>query len=591
MTSISLLENLDIFRTGFTFSNQTSTWFSKFFTFSYLALFIYFTASSVILIYFNNKIVVTNVTTFDKNINTSDTTFYKQMNIIFYIQLYANDGSVLTEKSTTELLSQYMSFKLSSYNSNFPNYFYKSNALEPNRCGGSGNMIVYCLTHSINSIHDHLAITLNKPILIDTDEFNNFINTYTMRFHIDYYFSKSNCNVKEIFFKTGDIFNYLLGNNQVFFDNGIFDYVKNTYNSFDLKFNKSMLYTNYQLNLNRLNLELDSGVFLSSRYEFRSFQFESIVVGETSNVLSFVFKVVPLLQSYYFRYSKIQTSLAEMAGLLNVFKFIGMFIVIIMNYIKQHNCLASKFYNKNIIMKEDMCSYLHNKNKSEMRILTPQNETNIRLNLNNVAGDINKPVRKTSRLKFKTDKHPFGDNPHDLVFTLTHKFNIKKTSKRNVIPGNSEKDNFGKYISEHMKDGGSFSDLSMISLLCWGKCFRRRRYEFNIFLDMIKENLRKMDFMYIMEKINQVNILTYLLLDDSQKEVMRYIQKDQIYYDNVDNKTYIVNKCEKRLTEDLRVEALSMYFSRVRGNNLTDVDKKLMGLIDEKLLICAKLDG
>jgi hypothetical protein len=574
----SFIEYLDIFRTSFTFSNRISSTFSKIFTISYVALFFYFTLSALLSIYVGNTINVTNVTTFDKQFSTTDD-FYKQMHVILYIQLYANDGTALDEEATERIINSNLDIKISQINSHMSHY--QTAHLNTYQCLSKHSILTYCLSYDINSISDFLSITFNKPLLVTTEEFNTFLDNYSIRFHIDYYFTKSTCTSDFNFFKVEDIFAYLLQNNQNYDDNGIFDYVKNTYGFFTLNLNKKAINTSYEFSYNVLQLNLDSSVLMKQNYSFFAFQYNNRAIKTSRNLLSFRFQLLPLVETYYFSYKKIQTGLAEVAGLLNVIKFIGVTLIIVINFFKQHTSVTNQFYNKNIIFGRDPGKWAYE---------VPPMSSNVKntiLDTSNPSGTVKKlnDYRKLSGLQLVQKQIEFKN---ERVYTFDSNLKLSKVEpKARVVVTNVPQ--YKKYLDEFKIDKFRFSSLATLRLLCLGKCIRSKRSSFKIYISMIFENLRKMDFMYMIDKVNQIDVITHLLLDDSQKALLKYIQKEQVYFDNSGNRTYFVSKHDKVLDDSQKIQAMSDFFNRVKGNRCSDVDRKLLSLLDEELITCSKI--
>jgi hypothetical protein len=560
----SFIDNLDIFRTGFTFSNQISTVFSKIFTLSYVVLFLYFAAMSLITITVDNKIEVTNVFTYETNY-TSDVNTYKQMNIILYMQLYSNNATTLDDKEAQQLIDSNLDIKVYSINSAINRY--QSNKLANYKCGQKQNMLLYCLTHEVNSLSDFISITFNKPILLPQSDFNDFLNSYTIRYHIDYYFIKD-CSEENSFFKVGEVNNYLLTDNQVFKDNGLFGYISNTYGSFKLIFNNKSVNRDYIFFFNILRLNLDSSVFFSRNFVFDSFQYNKMITDDTNNLLSFSFNVMPLAQTYYFKYKKLQTSLAEAAGILNIIKFIGVTIIIILNFVRQHSHVAGQFYKNNMIFKKTLLS-------------KPNSPLDSSASNNNL-----KPVS------------PFGLVPKKDNFVETRgrneessipKILIRPRSSTGIL---SEEEQLQALVkSLRVKNNKLFNLVSFLKILCFGCCNKTRRTKFHIYKNLVYENLKRMDFMYFMEKIKQIDVLAYLLLDETQRAMLDFIDKEQVIYSTIYKSCVFRSKWNADLSENDKVQKLTRFIQRFRNNTCSELDRKFLQVINEDVTIIGKLGG
>jgi hypothetical protein len=575
----SFIDNLDIFRTSFTFSNRTSSIFSKMFTLSYVVLFIYFSTVSLINITVDNKIEVTNVFTYEDNYTTNLDT-YKQMNIILYMQIYSNDSTTLDEKETLQLIDTKLDIKVFSINS-FNNK-YQTNKLSTFKCGQNQSILIYCLTYDINSMSDFLTIAFDKPVLLPQSDFDQYLADYTIRYHVDYYFTKAECDKKN-FFKVGDIHSYLLKFNEVFKDNGLFGYLSNTYGSFKLIFNNRVTNGDYVFSFNILRLALDASVLLQKSFYFEAFQYNNMVTKPSHSLLSFTFKVMPLAQSYYFNYKKLQTSLAEIGGILNVVKFIGVTIILLINFVKQHSYIASQFYNNKIIFKE----------RSSAKVLTPFDNSTSKVGL--TPNEL--PVRLGLGVKSKTRNNIELSSPsklsegHEVNF-LNSKFIHKKLSLPiNLDNTLSEKEQLRALLRKlkvNLKN--SFNIVSFLKIICLGYCLKARRTKFNIYRDMISENLKKMDFIYFMEKIKQIDILSYLLLDESQQVMMELVEKEQVIYDTAQKRCYISNKWStEKFTESDKLQKLCQFVNKFRNNTCSELDKKFLEIINKEVAVIGKL--
>ncbi len=68
----------------------------------------------------------------------------------------------------------------------------------------------------------------------------------------------------------------------------------------------------------------------------------------------------------------------------------------------------------------------------------------------------------------------------------------------------------------------------MFKLFTWGNCSNKKKIQFKIVMKMIKKNFKKMEFIRLIENIQQIDVLTYLMLDETQKLLFKCVDKKQI---------------------------------------------------------------
>jgi hypothetical protein len=644
--SNTVWDQIDIFRTDFKFSTTISSVFGKGFTILYLIAFIFFSIQAIIIVFMDNTMSVSNITTYDADFIKNDSVYYQRMNIIVYIQLYSNANSILDQAETTRLLDTYLQATTSSFEND--KMIYRIKPLGANQCGVVGSMAVYCLSYDVYTKDDFLSINFNKPVLASQDSFDKFIQDYTIRFHINYYFTQPGCKTP-YFFKTGELNQYLISRNVNFHSGNIFEYILTTHGSHTVKFSKDHRTENsITFNFKNMNLVYDTSVLIGETHYFNSFVLGSKVFETTTNLISFNFRILPIIETYIFRYKKLQASFAEIGGIMGVFRFAGYFLIVIINNVKQQLYFSELMYKKNIVFSDDVVKNLHDLLRNKVAGQGGGKELFRGVTFGNMVkpSDINIELNKS--IDGERKKRVIGDikqdNPEENVLTIEPD-NIENQNNDEVakhIMDNLEQDQGNREIKGvdnhkneinvkpdveednlavkvepklyritedlHLKEvfnpkaekvlnklklgrlflgAASSKPFNLGSVICLhfcGKFRKSRKVEADIIQSMFDYNTKKMDYINILEKIERIDVLTYILLNDNQKFLLKYVDKFRLFYDTKDNKAIVTSKYNQKTEKINKLKGFETFFQNVKNNTCSFIDKKLFEILDEDLV-------
>jgi hypothetical protein len=644
--------------------------------------FLYLSITSFLSIFFYNELQVTNINTYDKNFNTDQDFYYKKMHLILYMQIYTNLGEILSEQETDRVFNYYLETQVSKIESS--KFFYQKSSLSDFSCGIKqiSNLLFFCIDYDINNLNDFLFVSFKKSVLIGQNEFDNFFKNYSIRIYADYYFTRP-CE-SFYFFNVSQLESYLQEGNKIFMKNKLDDYVKNSAGTFNLRINSttiSPMGNNIILLFKTLKLQLDAGNLLTDIYKFNSFQFDSQQYSFNSNLFTLTFKLSPEIETFKFKYKKLQESFAEISGIMSVIRFFGLFFILIINFFKQYIYFANKVFKRKIIFIKDLqvennpfvsvkkqsgLVYLKSdeSNKHTQKQLRQQTslrkpgmdekkKSNVQFNVppqlyleeqsqksvfntnflmlresNLLKLGNEKQLNKTQtikdqdfsnnsiikRLKIQIDgayeinkdlKLIKSDMNRNKLHSENEEIHIKNKGTRN----NSKKLHTAKLslspmkLVQHKTDRLSqkindyilftskkqathkFSVYEIIKVLMFSKCSKTRRTSKIILLQMIERSMKKMDFFKVVKASQRLDILEYLLLDERQNALLKYIDKEQILFNKDNKESTFVAKYKPLLNSEEKAELVQNFFQYMKNDNDPSlVDRKLYAILDESLL-------
>lgn len=630
----SIWDYADIFKTNFTFSNKISSSFGKFFTFSYLVLFLYMSISAILYIFIQNNIVVTTIDTYDQNFNTNNEQYYKRLNLILYLSIFTTSGGALNKSETLRVYNNFFQNQVSSIQSQ--NYYYQKKTLSSYACGQKENILIFCVDYDISNLHDFIFVSFSKNSILNEKDKEEFFSKYSMNVHVDYYFMDP-CDNK-VFFENKELEIFIKEKNKVFDQNKVLDYIRNTFGTYTIRINETFIKgggKNILVNFKTIKLQLDSGVILSKKDYFNSFVFHKQDSDFSANILTMTFKLSPLVQIFQFKYKKIQESFAEIAGVMGFIKFLGVLFILSINFLKEHTFFSNTIFKRKVIFINSLHTTNGNKtpekelknngsNKKQIfynKVKKPTEENASGISENKTLERIHIFNKAKDSSNFEAERN-IQNQPNNNSYTNVYKkyegqidgmFNLKDNLEfePTVIRINTEivrknintdmtqpkssanrlqqtemfeinRTKIERYIkSQQVINDTKFSICSIFSILVCGKCRKSKKMQNKLLVEMIFENMKKMDFFRIVKTQTRLDIMGYLLLSDRQREVMKFIEKEQAVYDKATNKVSFFKKYKNNYDKNKKVELIYDYCKSIKDNQCSEVDRKLFFLLDE----------
>jgi hypothetical protein len=640
----SLWDIMDMFNTQFSFSNRVSSSTGKIATFFYVVFFMYLSIVALLSVFSRRYKNVFTQQTYDLNFST-DAEYYKKLHVIIGIAVYRNDNILVTNADS--LLKQYFNFQMSYISSNCIDY--RTSNFYDKKISENNNLVTYFTTYDINTLNDFLKISIDKSVLKTDADIDEFFKKYRIKFHLDYYFLKD----KEILIqKTRELFKTLSNENPLFLEYEIIDYIYRTKNQDYLIINSK----NYQAALNNIKysfnpfiLKLDPEIILSSSYEFKGFNLESKVKDEfSSSLASFLFKLSPRAETFSFSYKKISASFAEIAGIMNVVKFVLYFGIIIMTFIKRNQFFMNELYHNEILVKK----FRTNRNfqtqygsYSDNAALLPKEKKEEEFRgKNNLIKDssentLSKQISIITR-RFSLSKNSKTFNIHKFNFNSQEiqkeQCNIVEPKIKGYIPTSSPRKSIKKLdkiftrifkVDENMdleevtpykqpkklvRGDGDLSKCEHVTLTLLNKLSNRNRKAnyscFRFFLSTLicgcknkkiidlkrkvfhkfyQKNMEKLDIIWVQKKLNMVDILSYVLLEPRHRVLLEYTKKEQMSLNFETGESKFSN--DYALTKSIKEHASIL--QNYKNENLDERDRKIIRILDPRLanlFICNK---
>jgi len=95
----------------------------------------------------------------------------------------------------------------------------------------------------------------------------------------------------------------------------------------------------------------------------------------------------------------------------------------------------------------------------------------------------------------------------------------------------------------------------------------------------------KSDIFSIFNKLREVDIALYLLLNENQRHLVSYIQKEQIVFNEKTEKINYYAKYKNNFSQEKKVEVLANFIDQGKRGELTnEIDQKIFDCLDTNLL-------
>jgi hypothetical protein len=342
----SIFDLMDMFQTQFTFSNRVSSTSGKFATLLYIAFFMYLSALAVLEVMGRTKKNVFVQQTYDLNFVT-DQNFYKKLHVLMSVGVYRTDNVLVSDPET--ILKEYLNMQISYISSNC--FDYKTENFYNYKVGQNNFMVEYFRTYDINTLSDFFKVSMEKMPLKTEKQLAEFFKNYTIKIQVDYYFLKT--QEKKIK-RTHELIDILKSENKIYDEHNYFDYILKTKNQDYIMVNGK----NYQSSANNIVyyfkpyiLKLDPQIMFENYYDFYGFtQSEKLKNEYATSYASFEFRLSANKETYYFTFKKISASFAEIAGIMNVLKFIMYIFVVIITFIKRNQLFTDQLYDRDVIV-------------------------------------------------------------------------------------------------------------------------------------------------------------------------------------------------------------------------------------------------
>lgn len=597
----SIWDQLDIFQSGYTFSNKISSSWGKAFTLVYFGLFMYLTVSGML------KVVTRTDKTIllENRLNskfTTDSSYYKNLHVIFNVGVYRNDNVLVTNPE--EILKEFLTIKITNINSQCLKY--KIDSLYNYKVYSNNNLVTYFTSYDINSLNDFFKITVDKQLLKTDAELNEFLNTYKIRVHLDYYFLQT---TNTYLTKLEDYETLLKDNNPVYFQYDLLDYLTTTKGSKAIRLdNQSILAKqNYILSFNAYNLSIDPNILFSDSYLFNSFVLENIITNDYDNSLSsFEFKLSPIMKTYNFGFKKISNSIAEIAGLMNSVQFMFYVIITFVSVIKRNQYFSTNIFSKNVIVKniKEIVDLYNNKDlklKSiyEPRLMKKIVEQNCSSNNQVSLYDRNIQIisylgmnRKAEQIKIIQSSAANLETKGNQVNKLVEKVyymddNMNLQPRKNPTLKGDKISNILNFLERSRNNKIiNFPILSFFKQNICTCCSRSMNSKVSrkIFFNFMSRNIEKMDMIQIQNKLDLIDILKYLLLDRNQLTLLSLVEKEQMVIDYETKEVSFQQKYSQDFSQDETINTLIQMNENMKRDTLSVIDKKLLSILDTELV-------
>ena len=641
---MSFLDDMDIFQSNIQFSNKVSTTIGKTFTICYTIFFLYISLSSLgAAIFYPTKNIITTVTKGDYNLSEIDNLSNK-MHLVIYIELYTSNSSIsLDSINTPAIFQDYLEAKISFVDSK--NFNYNKQNMFDSLCGQNNNIMVFCIDYQINSFQDFMLISLNRNAVMSSEKMDNFFNTFNFRFHMDYYFLSPNENI--FYFNWNELELNYRNKNPFFIENNCFDYIKSTYGYYS-KIMETIDYAsgknNIALNFQVTNLELDTGIVFKKYHIFNSFSLINKEIILSNNLFSVTLEVASQIQRVEFFYKKIFEYFAEISGTMEFIRFILVCLMIIVDLTKDNILFSSKMLKRSVLISKntkndinDKCTFMKfaktelndvSQNRSLNNPLENDNLMNNSPNINLIPDLSRDPKNKYKNLFSKVSINNYFLNSKNLNNNLDVSSSPVKTKIIEIIPPEIDKkcekgeigegsynicenlnlrqlnqeivkkktfkEDLLEYDLKHksLKDS-KFSTCSIFYIyLCFCSKPKQQMYvRRKLYISMIKKNSKLLDVFKIQKKLRLLDILIYLILDERQFGLLKYISKEQMLYNTEKDDFSFICKYKNYMDKDKMYEHFNSYIEDIKASRLSEKDVKLLNVLDDDFLNILKNYG
>src|SRR5690606_28524646 len=155
---------------------------------------------------------------------------------------------------------------------------------------------------------------------------------------------------------------------------------------------------------------------------------------------------------------------------------LGILLILIINYLKQHIFYASHVYNRVIILMNESNIQSEAKNLKLFPLSTMRKGSE-----SNTLKDIPEPAKQNIAKKE--------------TFFITEDLKLKNTfiEKSNNIAIEKETKILTFLKTNKKLKKSKFKTFYLFQTLCFGTCIKSKKIQFNILMEMIKKNFKKMD--------------------------------------------------------------------------------------------------
>lgn len=101
----------------------------------------------------------------------------------------------------------------------------------------------------------------------------------------------------------------------------------------------------------------------------------------------------------------------------------------------------------------------------------------------------------------------------------------------------------------------------VIFIVACGMCFKFRRIKRKIFLGMMNRNMNRMDFFKLIQTKRKLDIITYLLFNEKQLAMIKFVEKEQMSYDILNDSVLFHRKYSRKFNYEKRLEISRQIYS------------------------------